>query len=581
MASISFFALAAGFAPGAAIAQDQNASQGDEPIVVTGSRIARPNYDTVEPAVILDSQQLEDRGFETIGQALNELPSFGIPGSSPVGGQAGTFGSGQSFVNFLGLGDQRTLTLVNGRRFVSSNTSSIFGNTNAGGQVDLNQINPRLVDRVETIAVGGAPIYGSDAIAGTINVILKRDYSGLALDAQYGIAERGDAPNYRAGLLWGANFAGGRGNVTLSAEYNRGHGLVFTAREPGRSGRFYDDCPDGSRFNQCVYTNLRIPVFAEFGVPLVGGDIFGLAFPLSPQNRIQVFGDPSFSFGVQDARANDLVFDRNGNLVVLDYGAPIGNAGTFTTNASGGNGFDILQAGNQLTDTKRYNATLLANFQATDHIRLFAEGWFAYSKSTNLRDQPLYNSGAFAPAGTPGGNVILSIDNPFLTPAARAAIVNAINNNPFSDQNFLGVPQDYFYFGRANTDLYSGRATYADTLTRGVLGADGDFGLFGRRWRWEMVGVYGRSHTKGHDRIVNEQNFQNAVQAVAGPGGTITCAPGVVNSPYPTQSATCAPLNLFGYGRESQAALDYILSDSTPSTTNSQAVFTADISGPL
>src|SRR3546814_17969345 len=92
------------------------------------------------------------------------LPSFGVPGSSRVGGQAGAFGSGQNFVNFFGLGDQRTLTVVNGRRFVSSNTSSIFGPTGSGSKVDFNVIPTIIVDRVETIAVGGAPIYGSDAI---------------------------------------------------------------------------------------------------------------------------------------------------------------------------------------------------------------------------------------------------------------------------------------------------------------------------------------------------------------------------------------------------------------------------------
>src|SRR5205085_2394150 len=93
-----------------------NEDEGD--IVVTGSRIHRPNFETLQPAVVIDSQQIESRGFETLGQAINEQPSFGVPGASPVGGQAGSFGSGQSFVNFLGLGSQRTLTLINGRRFV-------------------------------------------------------------------------------------------------------------------------------------------------------------------------------------------------------------------------------------------------------------------------------------------------------------------------------------------------------------------------------------------------------------------------------------------------------------------------------
>lgn len=192
-----------------------------EGIVVTGSRIARPNYDTIEPSVVVNAESIEARGFETLGQALNEQPAFGVPGASPVGGQS-SFGQGQSFVNFLGLGSQRTLTLVNGRRFVGSNTATIFGPTGAGSQVDLNVIPTKLVDRVETIAVGGAPIYGADAISGTINIILRNEFEGFELDAQHGVSSRGDGTNDRFRALFGKNFAEGRGNITLAAEMNRG-----------------------------------------------------------------------------------------------------------------------------------------------------------------------------------------------------------------------------------------------------------------------------------------------------------------------------------------------------------------------
>lgn len=121
----------------------------EDDIVVTGSRIARRGRDTIEPILVLDSAQIETRGFSTLGQALNELPAFGVPGASPVGAGQSDFGPGQSFVDFLGLGSQRTLTLLNGRRFVSSNTASIFGPTAAGNQVDLNVIPTKLIDRVE------------------------------------------------------------------------------------------------------------------------------------------------------------------------------------------------------------------------------------------------------------------------------------------------------------------------------------------------------------------------------------------------------------------------------------------------
>ena len=126
--------------------------------------------------------------------------------------------------------------LVNGRRFVSSSTASLNSsglNNPVGGpgqQVDFNTIPTKLIDRVETISVGGAPIYGADAIAGTVNIILKKDFEGLDVDAQTGVSDHKDAWNYRFRALAGQNFADGRGNITGVAEITKTDGLVGTAR---------------------------------------------------------------------------------------------------------------------------------------------------------------------------------------------------------------------------------------------------------------------------------------------------------------------------------------------------------------
>jgi iron complex outermembrane recepter protein len=566
---------------------------GEGTIIVTGSRIRRPNFESLEPAVVINSAQIESRGFETLGQALNEQPSFGVPGASPVGaGQAGSFGSGQSFVNFLGLGSQRTLTLVNGRRFVSSNTASIFGPTAAGLQVDLNSINTKLVDRVETIAIGGAPIYGSDAIAGTINVLLKRDYEGLELDAQYGLAEQGDAPNWRIRGILGMNFADGRGNVTLSGEYNEGTGLVYNDREITRAGEFYADCPEGSRFNQCIFPARRIPAISESGIPTVGSEFIGLNFPVSPeQMEFLIFGDPSLAFGVLDPSGNQVQFGPGGEFIPINFGNPVGciPCGDFNIDFSGGNGFNIFNVLQLLTDTQRYNANILAQYNITDNIRVFAEGWYAYSKGTNLRNQPVYNSGLFDAAGTADGPIIIDIDNPFLTEDQRTLIQNNINNNPLSDQNILctlGIVcdylvQDFFYLTRANTDIISGQASTATNLYRGILGVDGTFAVGGREWQWEVVGNHGYSKTKGREPVLVQQNFENAVDAVLDANGNIVCRPGFESAPIATLSSTCAPLNLFGSGQMSQAALDYITTIADPTGVNKQWVGTASVTGPV
>lgn len=607
LSTVSIAALAAVFLPTAAQAQVQcdaiadpaareqcladaagatAAQEGDdEAIIVTGSRIARPNFDTIEPAVVITSEQIEARGFETLGQALNELPAFGVPGSSPVGGQS-SFGPGQNFVNFLGLGSERTLTLVNGRRFVGSNTASIFGPTGQGGnQVDLNVIPTKLIERVETIVIGGAPIYGSDAIAGTVNVILRRNYEGLELDAQYGISDRGDTPNYRFRGLAGINFADGRGNITVAGEYNRGEGLIGLDRPDLYTGGFYARSNDpNDAFIQRIFDDRRIPSVSEFGVP-TRHDFFLLISPeqystvecaagVTCEDFFAGFGIPYGGF--TDANGNALRFDSNGNLVPLDFGNPVGPPTQFGIDYSGGNGFSLNDTStNLLTDTERYSANMLLSFQLTDNIRVFGEGWYSRSRGVNLQDQPEYNAYLFGYPGDPAGAVPISIDNPFLSQQARDII----------QAQALG---DTFFLQRANTDLISGRAVGSIEIWRGVFGFDGSFtGLTGREWNFEIVGNYGRSETNGEVPTLATQNFFNAVDAVdegvfnGGPAnGNIICRPGAVNSPANTISSTCAPLNLFG-NQVSQAASDYVTAIARPRSVNEQKVFTASISGPL
>jgi iron complex outermembrane receptor protein len=555
-------------------------------IVVTGSRIAKGNFDTVQPSTVLNSQAIEQRGFVNAADALNELPQFGIPGSSPVGSaQGGSFGTGQSFVNFLGLGSQRTLVLVNGRRFISSNTAALFGPTAPGEQVDLGLINTKLIDRIETIAIGGAPIYGSDAIAGTINVVLKKDYEGVDLDAQDGISQQGDGHNWRVRGLAGKNLMDGRANVTVSAEYNRSHGFNYTDRSVLRNAMFYDTCNPGSQFTECLYPNgPSINAVTPAGVPMVF-DIFGL----SPLQFEQLFGFPpgtgsipGFTFGVQDAGGNNLIFDPSGNFILADYGVNPGGPDNFDIFASGGNGFHYIRDTSQaLSDIERYNANLIGHFDITDNIRLFAEGWYSHSKGTNLRTQPEYNTAIFANANEPAGNIVLSVNNPFLTAAQRQLIIDAINNN-FSDQNLFGVPQDYFYLNRANIDLASGRATSIDNIYRVVGGLDGKFQALAGQWNWEVVANRGVAKSKGHFTVINLQNFANAVGMVTAdnPGG-VPCLAGLANSSFPTLSSTCQPLNLFGVNQNPQAAMDYVLSAADRRATNKQFVATADINGPI
>src|SRR5690606_10714891 len=134
----------------------------------------RTGFETLQPATVLDAEQLELNSGIDLASALNEQAGFSVPLISPVDGQ-NSDGVGQNYVDYLGLGQQRTLTLVNGQRFPAGVSPTGVG----GLSVDLNMIPENLVERVETIAIGGAPIYGSDAVSGTVNIILKADSEGF------------------------------------------------------------------------------------------------------------------------------------------------------------------------------------------------------------------------------------------------------------------------------------------------------------------------------------------------------------------------------------------------------------------
>jgi len=528
----------------------------DQTIIVTGSRIPRAGFDTVQPAMLIGSQQIDNRGYTNVGQALSELPAFGVPGNSPVGGQS-SLGPAQTFVDFFSLGTQRTLTLVNGRRFVSSNTASIFGPVDAGSQVDLNVIPTALVDRIETVAVGGAPIYGSDAIAGTVNIILKRDFDGFQIEAQRGISQRGDAPETRLQAIAGFNFGDGRGNFVVAGEYNKTVGLATSSRFlTSAAGPFFTTSADpDSPFLQSLYYNQRYNIFTNTGIPLAGDSI------------------PEFA-GIFDGAGNVLKFNNAGKLEVLDFGERTGSL----IESSGGNGFPLADYGNLLATSERYLANALGSYQVTDGIRFFGEAWYARSKGTNIADQPVYNTALFGPAGSADGNIVLSIDNPYLDPADRAVIlsnlaaVGGINGDGDLSQ---------FLLTRANTDLASGRSEATVELYRFVGGFDGDLDLGGRAFKWEVSANYGRSKTSGKTRQLVQQNFLNAIDAVDDGNGNIICRPGYTNANIATLNSTCSPLNLFGVNQFSQEALDYVTAIARPVSINEQLVFNANIGGAL
>ncbi|MGQ0383633.1 MAG: TonB-dependent receptor domain-containing protein [Gammaproteobacteria bacterium] len=234
-----------------ALAQDPSADikSGTEfgPIVVTGSRIRRETLsDAPSPTLQVGQEEIAERQMANVITALDELNLGTVTTNRGANTQ---FGDNYAFVGLLNVGTQRTLTLLNGRRVVPSNQGTVFVPGNASGaQVDFTLFNPLMVERIEVITGTGGAVYGADAVAGVVNVITRKDFEGLSVQAGGGIAEFDDETSYRASAVWGTNLFDDRLNFTLAGEYYESDILLTSDRNPAR----YQGAPSLNQFNGAV-----------------------------------------------------------------------------------------------------------------------------------------------------------------------------------------------------------------------------------------------------------------------------------------------------------------------------------------
>ncbi|MBS0383913.1 MAG: TonB-dependent receptor [Proteobacteria bacterium] len=190
-------------------------SSSDEAIVVTGTRLVRQDFEAISPVTTVGAEQLELTGTMTTDTLLNELPQV-VPGNTRTSNTAG--GEAFSTVDLRGLGPGRTLVLLNGERLPASSTD---------GVVDINSIPASLISRIEVVTGGASAVYGSDAMAGVVNFVLKDDYEGAEISATYGSElSTGNASEFETNMLVGGNFANGRGNMTAYASYYNRNGVL-------------------------------------------------------------------------------------------------------------------------------------------------------------------------------------------------------------------------------------------------------------------------------------------------------------------------------------------------------------------
>lgn len=550
-----------------------------EKISVTGSRIKRAGVDTFYPAISVGEQELEDNAYTNVADALNEIPSFGPADATPRGTQ-NTFSVGQNFVDFYGLGSQRTLTLVNGRRFVSSNTPVIFGET-GGLQVDFNVIPLALVERIEVIGVGGAPIYGSDAIAGTINVITKDRFEGFEVTGQFGRDSDGDAPFHQGSLVAGANFADGRGNVTMSAETFHQDGLrLFERPELTRGDNDVFFASEDDNGERRIFRDQRINIFTNGGLIDPGAFII-----------------PSLGIGALPD-GNFYQFDSNSNLVPFTPGEPCPGSVFFACGGDGPDFFDNVDQAQSPLNRDVFTASM--NYDLTDSVRVSSDILFANTDAVELSNQGGFQTFAF---GGTSGALQFSADHPFLPQQARNVLA----------ENGL----DTFFVHRFNNDIIDPRNFREQFLWRFTTGLDGDFYIGDRNFNWEAYVVHGESDGESRREGIIDDRFLNAIDVrrltaadlegltendilqfsgtdSAGVGdvvcesvyqaalGNVTGSSGngITDADLPFIQG-CVPLNVFGENARSEAARAWVTGTQLTSTDIEQTVYNANFGGEL
>ena len=493
----------------------QEAEAGADVIIVTGSRIARQEIDAPIPVAVVNAESIKQSGASNIQDILNELPQVGI-GTSRTNTNFSTVGNGVATVDLRNMGESRTLVLVNGRRFVAG----LAGDS----AVDINNIPTDFVERVDVITGGASAVYGSEAIAGVVNFILKDKFEGISLRAQGGITGKGDNPRYLISGTAGTSFgADDRGNVMVNVTYDRDEGLFSRKRGISDQDCFLNLSPDecGPGFYSSYASQGRFELLNANGA------------------RTNVGGLGLFTF---DKATNQLV-----------PGFPVGS------------GFNRNALRRISVPVERWLASGVANYELTDNIKVFGE--VTYSKvNASSQIEPfaldytdLYDGSA--------GNLGIPITNAFIPAAVQAAIAAANSDaDPTNDVAALG-------FRRRQNEVFD-RSNIAKRDTwRATLGVKGDLT---DNLNFEVSYVYGYVNDYTASEDIDNARYRQALDTIV-LNGQIVCRDPAA------RAAGCAPINLFGQATASPAASAYVKSQVPKSEeiTNQQHVVSASVAGSL
>ena len=538
-------ALALGLVfPAAAFAQDAEAGAGSPSpvpeqvaaqeegggpdITVTASRAQRDGFNAPTPTAIIGDAALEARGATNVATVLNELPAFKSSTTPTTNGVRAVL-AGAYFADLRGLGPSRTLVLVDGNRFVPQISTGV-----GGYQIDLNQIPALMLERAEVVTGGASAQWGSDAIAGVVNLILRKDFEGLKAEAQAGTSERGDNSEYRIGMVGGLKL-GERGHLTLAFDHvtNDGIGDTFT-RDWGQLG--YGLVANPSRATNGLASQLILPD-VRYSTMTNGGLINSVSGPA--------------------AQLRGIFFNPDGSLGRFQYGQFAGSS--FMQGGGSNAGVNFNTGVSIALQVRRWTGYGRASYEVVDDLTLYAEASYA---DTVGRAQTL------PPRNEQSTPIVVSLQNPFIPVALRTEIAR-LNALPQNANNQITS----FNVGRNSTDIGYQRSRIETETKRGVLGFNAGLG---GGWKLNGAAIYGENlYTQRVHGNRIQANFRFATDVVATAGGP-ACRAVVAGNPA---AAGCVPLNVFGEGAPSAAAIDYVTGTTFTETLYRQFAANLNLAG--
>lgn len=530
--------------PGAALAQTSTPSEATPPptaadqtpdvpastessIVVTGSRIARPDFVADSPIVSIGQDTFQNTGRVTLERALSEMPQFaGSFGAANAGSTSTALNGGQSYASLRGLGPKRTLILLDGRRLQPSNPD---------GSIDLNIIPENLIESVEIITGGASTTYGSDATAGVVNFRLRKNFRGLEINSNYGISEYGDGEQFKISGTLGERFADDRGSALIAFDYtsrsrayqrNRPFFVSRTVNQAGTSTLPQGNVLFGSNTPTVAAVN---GVFAGYG--------FARAFA-----------------GTNGRYTNQIGFNSDGTLFsnlgvpVLNYRdaqtdlAYIANTGTAANPAASqqvnfGYPDSSIQA-----DLKRYNVFGKVEYQLNDAIKSFVQVGYTNYTSVGVSN-PTLASNVY--------QLTSPVSNPFIPTDLRTILASRAQPNA-----------DFILYKAFNIagPRYQG---YKYDVWQVTAGFSGNIGI--KDWTWDLYGALSKA---------NFENWQTG-------GVSKSAVQAALFSPTGGRDLCTGGLNLFGDFTPSQSCIDYISRRTVNTNSLKQRTVEGNIQGEL